>query len=281
MIKLIQKLFIFLCLAIAVGLFVARPAQATIHENGSDFDPDWITTGPNSDKIKVTADPANETKIGNSVTITVDIPKTPEHAYKIWLDIISLMGWEKMPEGENFKTGVYEKTTNSEIHEHFTYQWQATTDKYIPGDYQISVGISTKSEALAEKQKAAGAAHPEGYGPVYVSDTLTYYILDANGQKVVAEKLIVPRGVGTETEFGNTDFGGYVSKILTWLVTIVSSLAVLMFIYAGYIYVTSQGSPEGVTQAKDIIIGVITGIILLFLIEVILVKTVGIKWQYL
>ena len=90
-----------------------------------------------------------------------------------------------------------------------------------------------------------------------------------------------PSGSGTVTEFGNTDFGGYVSKILTWLVTIVSSLAVLMFIYAGYIYVTSQGSPEGVTQAKDIIIGVITGIILLFLIEVILVKTVGIKWQYL
>jgi len=89
------------------------------------------------------------------------------------------------------------------------------------------------------------------------------------------------RQVATVTEFGDTDFGGYVSKILTWLVTIVASLAVLMFIYAGYIYVTSQGNPEGVSQAKDIIIGVITGIILLFLIEVILVKTVGIRWQYL
>lgn len=93
-------------------------------------------------------------------------------------------------------------------------------------------------------------------------------------------KTITPRQVAVVTEFGDTDAGAYISKVLTWLVTIVSSLAALMFIYAGYIYVTSQGNPEGITQAKDIIIGVITGIVLLFLIEVILVKTVGIKWKY-
>ncbi len=91
---------------------------------------------------------------------------------------------------------------------------------------------------------------------------------------------ITPRQVAVVTEFGQTNFGQYMSKILTWLVTIVGSLAALMFIYAGYVYVTSQGNPEGITQAKDIIIGVITGIVLLILIEVILVKTVGIKWKY-
>jgi hypothetical protein len=90
-----------------------------------------------------------------------------------------------------------------------------------------------------------------------------------------------PRQVAVVTEFGETDFGQYVSKIMSWLVTIIASLGALMFVYAGYIYVTSQGNPEGITQAKDIIIATITSIILLFLIEVILVKTVGIKWQYL
>lgn len=95
-----------------------------------------------------------------------------------------------------------------------------------------------------------------------------------------ANRVVTQRQVAVVTEFGETDFGQYISKILTWLVTVVASLAALMFIYAGYVYVTSQGNPEGVTQAKDIIIGVITGVLLLFLIEVILVKTVGIKWQY-
>lgn len=94
------------------------------------------------------------------------------------------------------------------------------------------------------------------------------------------DNLPTNRQMAAVTEFGDTDFGGYVSQILTWLVTIVGSLAVLMFIYAGYLYATSQGNPETLNQAKDIIVGVITGIILLFLIEVILVKTVGIKWQY-
>lgn len=115
-------------------------------------------------------------------------------------------------------------------------------------------------------------------GKVLGSDSKTVTV--PSGSYVPSPEPPTTGGGGTVTEFGNTDFGTYISRILTWLVTVVASLAAMMFIYAGYIYVTSQGNPEGVTQAKDIIIGVITGILLLFLIEVILVKTVGIKWQY-
>ncbi len=114
-----------------------------------------------------------------------------------------------------------------------------------------------------------------------ISVYLTIFLSLAVPNKTSAlDNSITSRQVAVVTEFGETNFGQYVSKILTWLVTVVGSLAALMFIYAGYLYVSAGSNPEAVTQAKDIIIGVITGILLLFLIEVILVKTVGIKWQY-
>jgi len=69
----------------------------------------------------------------------------------------------------------------------------------------------------------------------------------------------------------------YVNIIIKdWAIPIVGGLAVLMLIYAGYLYMTSQGNPEATGQAKDIIVGVIVGILLLFLIGIIL-STIGIQ----
>lgn len=79
----------------------------------------------------------------------------------------------------------------------------------------------------------------------------------------------------------NTEFGwvcnlaDYISKILNWIVGIAGGLALIMLIYAGYIYMTSQGKPERITVAKDIIISVIIGIVLLFLGELFL-NTLGV-----
>lgn len=87
------------------------------------------------------------------------------------------------------------------------------------------------------------------------------------------------RALAVATEFGEAaNLGEYISKILDWIVPIVGSIAVLMLIYAGYIYMTSQGNPEALGRAKDIIMGVVVGIFLLFLMEIILVNTVGIKF---
>lgn len=81
---------------------------------------------------------------------------------------------------------------------------------------------------------------------------------------------------GVNTEFGLAcNLADYVNLILKWALPVVGGLAVLMIIYAGYIYMTSQGNPEAVAKAKDIIIGVAIGVLLLFLIGVIL-GTLGI-----
>lgn len=81
----------------------------------------------------------------------------------------------------------------------------------------------------------------------------------------------------SQTEFGPaSNLSEYVNLILKWAYPVIGGLAVLMLIYAGYIYMTSQGSPEAIGRAKDIIIGVAIGILLLFTIGIIL-GTLGIK----
>lgn len=85
-------------------------------------------------------------------------------------------------------------------------------------------------------------------------------------------------GRTTETDFGPfANIGDYVSEVMRWVVPTLGGVAFLMIIYAGYLYMTSQGSTDQISQAKDIIIGVIVGVLLLFLVEIILNNVIGVR----
>lgn len=89
--------------------------------------------------------------------------------------------------------------------------------------------------------------------------------------------LLIGKAFATDqpTEFGPAgDLGAYVNLILPAVTKILGGIALLVFIIAGYIYMTSQGDESKVGLAKELIIGAITGILLLFLINV-LKSTIG------
>jgi hypothetical protein len=48
-----------------------------------------------------------------------------------------------------------------------------------------------------------------------------------------------------------------------------------MLIWAGYLYMTSQGNQDNITSAKDIITGVVLGLLLLFTAEILLKNVIG------
>ena len=82
--------------------------------------------------------------------------------------------------------------------------------------------------------------------------------------------------LAVQTEFGPAaDLAEYINKILTPLMVILGSISFLIVIWAGYLYMTSQGNPDKINLAKDLIIGVITGILFLFLIEIIMRQLVA------
>lgn len=80
------------------------------------------------------------------------------------------------------------------------------------------------------------------------------------------------------TEFGPaTNIGDYISLVMGRVLPLLGGIALLMMIYAGYLYMTSQGNTDQINKAKDIIIGVLVGIVLIFSIEFIVGQVIGVR----
>ncbi|HLC38907.1 MAG TPA: hypothetical protein VJJ80_02150 [Patescibacteria group bacterium] len=55
----------------------------------------------------------------------------------------------------------------------------------------------------------------------------------------------------------------YIGCIYEFVSYLAVGLAILMLIYAGYKYMSSQGNPDALTEAKDIIFGTIISLLVL------------------
>ena len=86
-------------------------------------------------------------------------------------------------------------------------------------------------------------------------------------------KLVYAVDVGVQVE-GRNNFKGYndyINTILKYSIRLGFALAVLMLIYAGIRYMTSQGNQTTINDAKEIMFGAIIGFVMLLLVEMILV----------
>jgi len=67
-----------------------------------------------------------------------------------------------------------------------------------------------------------------------------------------------------------------------WILGIVGSLALLMFIYGGFTFLTSAGSSEKIGQAQKIIVAAVIGLIIVFasyLIIKFVLQSIGLDWK--
>ncbi len=64
----------------------------------------------------------------------------------------------------------------------------------------------------------------------------------------------VPRGAGSLNILQTTSLTGALGKILTTIIGIVGSIALVMFIYGGFLWMTSQGNSDKVSQAVRIMV---------------------------
>lgn len=73
---------------------------------------------------------------------------------------------------------------------------------------------------------------------------------------------------------GKTSFTGgyneYISAVFSYSMKVGIVLTTLMIIYAGFKYMTSQGNPTALNEAKDIIVGSLSGFALLLLVYFVL-----------
>ena len=89
-----------------------------------------------------------------------------------------------------------------------------------------------------------------------------------------ANTLTVPPSGGagggcSQIKDNNTDVNDLITKIINWISVLVGVVAVIMIIVGGFRYITSGGSPDKVTGAKNTILYGLVGLVIVALAQVI------------
>ena len=66
-------------------------------------------------------------------------------------------------------------------------------------------------------------------------------------------------------KFDTSNLSKYVETFYPWMLAVSSGLAIVMFIYSGYLYVTSAGNVDTINKAKEYIVGALSGLAFLIL----------------
>jgi len=85
-----------------------------------------------------------------------------------------------------------------------------------------------------------------------------------------------------EGDYGLDDFVILAIRVSRWILGIVGSLTLIMFIYGGITFLTSAGGSEAIGRAKKIIVAAIIGLIIVFtswLIIRFVMQSMGLSWE--
>jgi len=85
-----------------------------------------------------------------------------------------------------------------------------------------------------------------------------------------------------EGNYQLNDFVSIATWAAQWILGIIGSLTLLMFIYGGFIFLISGGSKEKISEAKKIITAAIIGLIIVFASYMIIrfvVGALGMEWE--
>lgn len=71
--------------------------------------------------------------------------------------------------------------------------------------------------------------------------------------------------IGSQLGLGDADLKTTVLNIIRWLLGIMTLIAVVMIIYAGFVWLTAAGNEDNVDKAKKIISAAVIGLIVVLL----------------
>jgi len=102
-------------------------------------------------------------------------------------------------------------------------------------------------------------------------------------------QIINPNASGTsggtpysEGDYTLDDILGIAIGASRWILGIVGSLALIMFIYGGFMFLISAGSSEKISQARKIIVAAVIGLLIVFasyLIIKFVLQSLGLNWN--
>jgi uncharacterized membrane protein len=133
----------------------------------------------------------------------------------------------------------------------------------VPG--MVLSSVPAQAAPAAENQNPAGNKDNKGNGNPQTENQKNGALQNAQGEN---------RDPVSENTVKDTSVVEYISDAYGWLSIIGGLLAVIMLIYAGYSYMSSNGDPEKISNSKDIVEKALLGLALLIVATVIL-KTIN------
>lgn len=104
--------------------------------------------------------------------------------------------------------------------------------------------------------------------PVFVfAQTLgdcTYPNITASGGTTPTKRIELDPPFGQSGQSGDVFIQEIAGVIINWALGIVGSIALLMFVAGGFIWLTSAGSPDKIKLGKGIIVWSVLGLVIIF-----------------
>jgi hypothetical protein len=148
-----------------------------------------------------------------------------------------------------------------------------------------SAATIKKSEAECSNKCAEGNPGKQVYYTCESIDSTAggSGLLPTPGDKIHAA---VPSGLPTDTNVGNYQIKDLLElgkKVSNWILGMVGSAALLMFIWGGFQWLTSQGESAKVAEGKKIMTAAVIGLVIVFssyiMIKFVVVDVLNMKWE--
>ncbi len=137
--------------------------------------------------------------------------------------------------------------------------------------------------AKAQSTKAPAAAAPVVAAPVAGAPAAGAGAPAAGGTNIYTQSPGATTNQKNHTTSVNTDlgpfsnFGDFVTAVYAWALPVVGAIALIIVIYAGFLYMTSQGDTNQIGTAKELLMGVVLGLLLLLTADIFLHNIIGTK----
>lgn len=163
-----------------------------------------------------------------------------------------------------------------------TLRWTA-----VPGAKEYCIDANNEPDSVKQCAKSNAREFPLTNTSIFGTDikpTDSFFVtaLDAEGKEIVSQRSESVNNdlVVAKTEFGNfADLGDYAGKIMQYALPLGIALSIIMSLYAGIRYMLSQGQPDKVKEAHEVIQGAVLGLIVLimarYLVNFLFVPTTG------
>lgn len=125
------------------------------------------------------------------------------------------------------------------------------TDRLIRRPRLFLRGATLLVVALLAFLGIFGVAHYLGIAPAHAQQGVT--------QSVTQNAAATNAQIGLTTE----DVRAFVSRVIRYFLGLLGIIAVLLFLYAGYLYLTAQGEPNKIDRAKKIMASAIIGLVII------------------